>query len=68
MALMDGWSCCRKLKQRHETASTPVIIMSADGAGAGAHADVGAECFLRKPFDVAELLSCVMRCVGPAVS
>lgn len=64
MPLMDGWTCCRSLKESPDTASIPVIIMSADKVGAAVHADLGIEHFLSKPFDLHNMLSCVSKCVG----
>ncbi len=59
MPVMDGWTCCRLLKQRSETMNIPVVVMSADGAREAATADLRCEHFMHKPFDVADLLSCV---------
>lgn len=59
MPVMDGWTCCRLLKQRSETVNIPVVVMSADGASEAATADLRCEHFLHKPFDVDDLLSCV---------
>lgn len=68
MPVMDGWTCCRSLKQGWKTLKIPVILMSADREGAAVCADLGAEEFLRKPFEAADLLSCVGRYAGSAIS
>ena len=62
MPVMDGWTCCRTLKRREETSDVPVIVMSAGGDGA-AYADLGAQSFLRKPFELGDLLSRVRKYV-----
>lgn len=65
MPVMDGSTCCRALKQHRETAKVPVILMSGDEAATDVFANlVGAAHFLRKPFNVSGLLSCVKTYVG----
>ena len=59
MPLMDGWTCCRLLKQHEKTAGIPVIVMSADGVRAVVHAELEVEHFLSKPFEMRDLLNCV---------
>lgn len=59
MPLLDGAALCRQLKAGGGTASLPVILMSA-AADVAARA-AGADAFLRKPFDVAEVESLVRR-------
>src|SRR3989304_3513652 len=56
MPVMDGWTCCRLLKQRKKTAEIPVIVMSGDAAQAAVRAELEVEYFLRKPFEMNDLL------------
>src|SRR3990172_4947271 len=68
MPLMDGWTCCRLLRQHEKTAEIPVVIMSADAVQAVVQAELEVEHFLRKPFGAGELLSCVRDCLDSAGS
>lgn len=64
MPVMDGWTCHRLLKQRDDTRGIPTVVMSADDVGLAVHSDLGVECFLRKPFEIADLLLCVAKNCG----
>lgn len=64
MPIMDGWTCYRLLKQHQDTANIPVIVISADEAETEVHSDLGAEYFLRKPFDIDDLLSNLRKYLG----
>jgi CheY-like chemotaxis protein len=56
MAGMDGYALVQRLQERSETASTPVIFVSANDAADNRLAVTGADVeFLRKPFDIADL-------------
>ena len=59
MPVLDGAGLCRQLKADVRTAHLPVVLMSA-AADAVARA-AGADAFLRKPFDVAEVEALVHR-------
>ncbi|HEV7216299.1 MAG TPA: response regulator [Chloroflexota bacterium] len=59
MPVLDGAALCRQLKAGVMTARLPVILMSAAAESAARAA--GADAFLRKPFDVAEVESLVQR-------
>lgn len=59
MPVLDGAALCRRLKADVRTARLPVILMSAAAEVAARAA--GADAFLRKPFDVAEVESLVQR-------
>lgn len=52
----DGRIICRKLKSNNETRHIPVIMFSAHPGAAAAIAEYGADDFIAKPFDVANLL------------
>src|SRR5687767_3587393 len=68
MPKIDGFEVLRRLKADSETASIPVIMLTARGQfedlahgyGGGAH------WYFNKPFDVAELERFVARVIGPA--
>lgn len=57
MPVMDGLTFFRLLKQREESDTMPVVLMSADGSQVAPL--FGSGCFLSKPFDLDNLLSCV---------
>jgi DNA-binding response OmpR family regulator len=52
----DGRTICRKLKSDNETSRIPIIMFSAHPGAAASIADYGADDFVAKPFDVANLL------------
>ena len=52
----DGRTICKKLKSNNETRLIPVIMFSAHPGAAAAIAEYGADDFIAKPFDVANLL------------
>jgi DNA-binding response OmpR family regulator len=52
----DGRTICRKLKSNNETMLIPVIMFSAHPGAAATIAEYGADDFIAKPFDVANLL------------
>ena len=63
MPVLDGATLCRKLKAGLLTAGIPVILMSAAAESTARAA--GADAFLRKPFDVAEVESLVQQLLAP---
>jgi len=64
MPVMDGWTCCRLLRQYRQTENIPIIVMSADGKRAAVHAELKVDHFLPKPFEIEDLLSCIVEYVG----
>jgi CheY-like chemotaxis protein len=66
MPRMDGMEVCKAAKADPETASIPIVILSAkaqqDDIAQGA--DVGADAYLTKPFDPLDLIETVQRFVG----
>lgn len=65
LALLDirlpdghGRDVCRKLRQRNETLSVPIILMSANVVP---RAEIGANDFIPKPFDIDDLIQRVRR-------
>lgn len=67
MPTMDGWTCCRLLREREETREIPVIVMSADGAREATWAELEIAGFLSKPFELEELLLYVETFATPMV-
>lgn len=58
MPELDGFAVCRRLRERAETAMLPIVMVTAAGDGQRSEAlDAGADDFLRRPFDQAELLA-----------
>jgi adenylate cyclase len=55
---MDGYEVCRRIRQDPETAFLPVIMITASGEEQKIRAiEAGADDFVNKPFDQAELLA-----------
>jgi len=67
MPNMNGYEMCREIKQRKVTQDIPVVILSARGAGLDIDKgfDVGANDFLTKPVDAAELISRINLTLAP---
>lgn len=57
----DGRSICKRLKKDEETKHIPIIIISAHPSIERTIKDCGADYFLAKPFEAAELLSAVQK-------
>ncbi|HVI96458.1 MAG TPA: response regulator [Anaeromyxobacter sp.] len=55
---MNGWEFAREFRARHGRASPIVVVTAAENAAARA-AEIGAEGWLAKPFDVGDVLSAV---------
>ena len=66
MPNMNGYEMCQEIKQREVTQDIPVVILSARGAGLDIDKgfDVGANDFLTKPVDEAELISRINLTLG----
>jgi len=60
----DGRTICRKLKSSKETMHIPVIMFSAHPGAAASISEYGADDFIAKPFDVANLLQKVRYQLG----
>jgi CheY-like chemotaxis protein len=65
MPVMDGVGFARALRLRGLAAGVPIVVVSADGHPSRA-ADVGAQGYLAKPFDIDLLLTQVSRLVPGA--
>jgi len=59
MPVMDGVTCCKELRKNPETATTPIVIMSA-ALNLAELKETGADGFIAKPFDNDELVSLLM--------
>ncbi|MBI3964231.1 MAG: response regulator [Chloroflexi bacterium] len=64
MPVLGGLDLCRNLKAQASTRGIPVILVSAVGARIAC--GVGADAFLAKPFDLAELEAMLQRWLAPA--
>jgi len=67
MPNMNGYEMCQEIKQKEVTQDIPVVILSARGAGLDIDKgfDVGANDFLTKPVDEAELISRINLTLAP---
>jgi two-component system response regulator MprA len=62
MPRMDGWQVLRALRDRDD--APPVVVMTA-GYDAGHKSEAhNVDCYLRKPFDVDQLLTCLTRALA----
>jgi DNA-binding response OmpR family regulator len=57
LGALDGREICRELKQKEETKSIPVIMLSAHERLSKAYDDNCADGYIMKPFALAELLN-----------
>ena len=65
MPEMDGYEVCRALREDPATRFLPVVMITASGEQEKLAAiEAGADDFIAKPFDQAELLARVRRCCG----
>ncbi|HIA68105.1 TPA: response regulator [Candidatus Poribacteria bacterium] len=67
MPNMNGYEMCQEIKQRNATQDIPVVILSVRGTGLDIDKgfDVGANDFLTKPVDEAELISRINLTLAP---
>ena len=59
MPVMDGWEFLRKCRSEPPCAPVPVVIMSAARNASGLAAELGAQAFLGKPFEMDAVLAIV---------
>jgi two-component system, chemotaxis family, chemotaxis protein CheY len=65
MPKMDGWEFAR-LYQARPGPKVPIVVMTAAQDAAGRAAQIHADSYLAKPFDLDDLYDCVARHVSPA--
>ena len=61
---LDGLSACRLMRDDDRLKPLPVVIMSAQPVGGDQLRHARANYFLSKPFNIADLVNEVERCVG----
>lgn len=61
---LQGTDVVKHLKQNEHTKSTPIILLSALNEIESSAKESGADGFVRKPFDMHELLSLVKKYIG----
>jgi CheY-like chemotaxis protein len=64
MPVMTGLELLKNLKNDPHTADIPLILMSA-AAPRGEQSEYGWDAFVRKPFDIGEILALVEKLIGP---
>ncbi len=64
MPVMDGWEFARQFRERYDR-QIPIVVMTAATSAQERAAQVNAEAFLGKPFDLDDLLACVERYSRP---
>jgi DNA-binding response OmpR family regulator len=62
---MNGWDFAREFRARHGRAAPIVVVTAAENAKQRAE-EIGADGWLAKPFDLAEVLGAAERHLGPA--
>jgi two-component system chemotaxis response regulator CheY len=60
MPIMDGWAFARAYREQPEP-HAPIVVMTAAADAARRAADVGAEAYLSKPFELDDVLNLVGR-------
>jgi CheY-like chemotaxis protein len=65
MPKMDGWEFARQYHARPGP-KVPIVVMTAAQDAAGRAAQISADSYLAKPFDLDELYDCVARHVSSA--
>ena len=64
LPVLDGISFLRRCRQTPEFADQTVVVMSGLAEGATAVADLGVRHFLRKPFELDELVDALEDCAA----
>lgn len=67
MPRMDGFSFTQQLEQRGIRTRTPILVLTAAGGARPMVAQMGADGYLEKPFDMTALLNEVARLAGGRV-
>lgn len=53
----DGRVVCKELKNTPDTKNIPVVMMSAHASARSSALEMGADCFIAKPFNLDDMLS-----------
>ncbi|MFH1414380.1 MAG: response regulator [Candidatus Omnitrophota bacterium] len=66
MPNMDGLEVLRRLRGEPQTKTIPVIMLTGKGDSESIFKaeELGTPDYIRKPFEVEELLNCVRKCIG----
>lgn len=64
MPIMDGWAFAQAYRQQSPP-HAPVVVMTAASDTKARAAEIGADAYLAKPFDLDDLLAVVRRFVEP---
>jgi two-component system, OmpR family, response regulator len=64
MPVMDGWEFLRRYREKATTKAPLIVLSAAEDAPENAE-ELGADAFLAKPFDIADLASMVNRFLAP---
>lgn len=59
---MNGWRFVQELRARFPETNPPIVLVSAVQDIAREAAKLGAQCFLRKPFDLADIVRITHEC------
>lgn len=63
MPRMDGYAFAKELQRQGLRSSIPIVVLTADGRAQSKAAQVGADGYLEKPFEIPDLLDEVSRLV-----
>jgi DNA-binding response OmpR family regulator len=66
MPVMNGWEFAREFRARHGRAAPIIVVTAAENARLRA-AEIEADAWLEKPFELDEVLATVARFAGPAL-
>ena len=64
MPVMDGWTFVERYRDSAGRRSVPIIAVSAEGDLSPGYEARGVTAFLRKPFDLNEVVKCIARLTG----
>jgi CheY-like chemotaxis protein len=65
---LDGCEVCRRIKSHPDTRSIPVVLVSGHPDALDRAAGAGADGFLKKPFQIEELLGWLKSLLGPVAA
>jgi DNA-binding response OmpR family regulator len=65
MPIMNGWEFAREYKARYARAAAPIVVVTAAEDARARAAEIGADGWLEKPFEIDDVLRMVARFVRP---